>query len=227
MDKRDGKEKKVNELMNPSDVQAMRVAYTKGELSENDCPDDPWQLFNEWFHEARGSDQKEANAMVLSTIDEDGLPNSRVVLMKSFEDGCISFYTNLESKKADELNRSGAAALVFHWAQLERQVRARGTVSRVPDLEAKAYFKTRPRESQLGAWSSAQSSIVQSRSILLENYKKYEDRFPQDVPMPEFWGGFRVSIFEFEFWQGRIGRLHDRIQYSKQSGKWQQARLSP
>jgi pyridoxamine 5'-phosphate oxidase len=215
-------------MKNNADLGAMRVSYSRDSLTESECPDSPWSLFFQWFTDASSSPGFEANAMTLSTIDSESKPNSRIVLLKEFNESGFSFFTNLESSKASDLDFSPYASLLFFWFEQERQVRIKGKAEKLSDSEASAYFSTRPRESQLGAWASKQSSIIKSREALEQNFSRVEAQYPNKVPKPPFWGGYRVKPSEFEFWQGRVGRLHDRILYaSKDKKKWSLSRLAP
>ena len=166
--------------------------------------------------------------MVLSTVRSDGRPDSRVVLLKGIGESSISFYTNYESEKAVELKETPFASCCFWWPELQRQVRLRGSVVKVSREESAAYFSTRPRESQIGAWASQQSREISSREELEERVRKIEKRFHgKDVPLPDNWGGYRVELDEMEFWQGRSGRLHDRMRYRRRGRNWLRNRLSP
>ena len=192
-------------------------------------PSDPFQLFDEWFAEARASEPNDPEAMALATATPDAIPSVRMVLLKGHGREGFSFYTNLDSRKGAELAANPRAALLFHWKSLRRQVRVRGLVSRTTDAEADAYFASRPRGSQIGAWASQQSSAVESRAALDAAEQQIRERFEGgDVPRPDFWGGFRLVPDAVEFWQGRINRLHDRLRYDLQvDGSWQVVRLSP
>jgi pyridoxamine 5'-phosphate oxidase len=171
----------------------------------------------------------EANAMNLATISRDGRPTSRVVLLKGIENGKFVFYTNYQSAKGKELEINPACALTFFWPELERQVRIEGVASRVSEQQSLAYFQSRPRGSQIGAWSSPQSSIIDSRSILEERVAQLEKKFEgvDVLPKPNQWGGYEVDALMIEFWQGRPSRLHDRIQFNKVDGAWKIYRLAP
>lgn len=203
----------------------LRENYTQAGLLESEADASPFGQFQRWFDEALAAEILEANAMALATA----APAVRMVLLKGFDERGFQFYSNYGSAKAKELELNSAAALCFHWKELERQVRARGTVEKLSREESEAYFRERPRGSQIGAWCSAQSERIASRETLEQAQRHYEQRFrDQEVPMPECWGGYLMRPEEFEFWQGRPGRLHDRIHYSRdENHKWRISRLSP
>jgi pyridoxamine 5'-phosphate oxidase len=211
-----------------ADIAGLRRDYAKATLSERDVLPDPIAQFQRWFDEAVKAESLEPNAMSLATVGVGGQPSVRVVLLKGVDERGFVFFTDYRSRKADELNASAKAGLGFWWGELQRQVRIAGTVERVPREESAAYFKTRPRGSQLGAWSSKQSSVLSSRDELEKKVAATDKKFGDgDVPLPEHWGGYRVRPDEIEFWQGRESRLHDRVQYRRNAGAWTIARLSP
>lgn len=191
--------------------------------------DEPFDLFAAWMEEAKASEPNDPNAMALATADADGLPNVRMVLLKGFDTDGFVFYTNTESNKGGELLSNMQAALCFHWKSLRRQVRVRGQVSRVSEAEADAYFRSRPRDSRIGAWASQQSRPLESRFALEKavavNAAKYAIG---DVPRPPHWTGFRIAPSSMEFWMDKPFRLHDRVQFRRmQDGGWTKARLYP
>ncbi len=197
-------------------------------LSEETAGPNPLALFTEWYEDARRSGIYLPEAMTLATASKDGRPSSRLMLLKGFDERGFRFFTNYESRKAGDLTDNPHAALVFHWSRLQRQVRVEGKVVRVPEQESREYFATRPRGSQLGAWASNQSSPVEDRRHLNEAFREHEARFKgSDVPLPPFWGGYRVIPEAIEFWQGRANRLHDRLRYTLEEDGWTVARLSP
>lgn len=209
-------------------VSELRKRYTKGGLADDELPDEPMPLFKKWLEEAVNAEVPEPNAMALATVSAAGTPNVRMVLLKGVENGSITFYTNYGSKKAKDLAVNPAASCTFWWAELERQVRISGTVQKVLQTVSENYFGTRPRDSQIGAWASEQSRPVANRNELEEMFAKVEARFEgKDIPKPDDWGGFEIRIKEIEFWQGRPGRMHDRILYSLSIGKWNRQRLAP
>lgn len=196
------------------------------DLDRGGLADDPFGQFDRWFDEARAG-EKLPEAACLSTIDGDGYPDGRMVLLKARDPRGFSFYTNLNSSKGRALLARPRAALTFHWMSLERQVRVQGDVERVDDAEADAYFATRPRGSQLGAWASDQSEPIASRQVLLGRVAEIERLHPASVPRPPHWTGLRIVPLRVEFWQGRPDRLHDRFVYRREGPAWTLARLAP
>ena len=189
----------------------------------------PVAQFEKWFKDAVDAQIAEPNAMNLATISTNGRPTSRIVLLKGIEDGKFIFYTNYQSQKGYELEKNPACALTFFWPEIERQVRIEGVAERVSAEASDTYFKSRPRGSQVGAWASPQSSIIKDREILEQRAAEIEKRFAgqQFLPRPKQWGGYGVTPYEIEFWQGRPNRLHDRILYSQVDGAWKINRLAP
>lgn len=207
----------------------IRREYSMGALDENSVARDPVVQFEKWFQEAVRAAVSEPSAMMLATVTESGLPSARVVLLKGIEKGSFLFYTNHQSRKGKELDEHPVCALTFFWPELERQVRIEGVTTRIDDETATTYFQSRPRESQVGAWASPQSAVISGRAILEERVKEIEKRFEGQalLPKPKQWGGYRVEPHWIEFWQGRAGRLHDRILYSKDNDAWKISRLAP
>lgn len=215
-------------MINNNDTSKLRRAYSLKELSENTVLVDPTKQFAVWMNEAIESNLLEPNAMTLATASREGIPSARSVLLKGFDERGFVFYTNYESSKAKDLVNNPFASLLFFWIELERQVRITGKVEQVSQQESVKYFSLRPRDSQLGAWASKQSTVIENRHVLENQYEEMKKRFENiEIPLPTFWGGYRVIAYKFEFWQGRESRLHDRICYTLDSGNWKMKRLSP
>lgn len=215
------------------DLQNLRKNYSKGALVEDNVPDNPYTLFDEWFSEAKSHmSVDEVNAMSLTTLGIDGFPKSRIVLLKEVEKGCFIFYSNYTSEKAKSMKLHPKVSIHFFWPALERQIIIKGIVSKVSRDKSLSYFQTRPRGSQLGAWASDQSAVVNSRAALEEQLENYDSKFKnRDIPLPDHWGGYSISPISFEFWQGRPNRLHDRFLYtldnSINENNWSNNRLAP
>lgn len=188
---------------------------------------EPFVLFERWFKEAKEREPNDPNGMALATVDDHGLPDVRMVLLKDVSAEGFVFYTNAESAKGRQLEANPRAAILFHWKSLRRQVRARGTIALVSDEEADAYFASRPVESRLGAWASPQSRVIEDRQVLDDRYRDALARYGSDPPRPSYWGGYRVVPERVEFWQGRPGRMHDRVRYAREGSAWRIERLAP
>lgn len=190
--------------------------------------EDPFALFGAWLKEAEGSEPNDPNAMILATAAADGKPSARAVLLKGWDERGFVFYTNLQSRKSEEIKANPNAALLFYWKALHRQIRIEGMVSQVSDEQADAYYASRPRLSRIGAWASAQSRPLAAREIFEARVAEYEAKFPgEDVARPEFWSGWRVAPAYFEFWQDQQFRLHDRLTFTPAESGWRTAHLYP
>jgi pyridoxamine 5'-phosphate oxidase len=216
------------DLPSASEVAALRRDYMQRALNEADLAPDPVQQFARWFQEALDCPAiAEANAMVLSTVSPEGRPHARFILLKGFDASGFVFFTNYNSEKGRDLAADPRAALTFGWIEQERQIRVEGAVGQIPRSAVEAYFQTRPRGSRLGAWASNQSEVIPNRAVLEARLAEADARFPDDVPPPATWGGFRLAPERFEFWQGRTNRLHDRLRYRKDGAAWIIERLAP
>jgi len=210
-------------------VSSLRRSATGFALDREDLHEDPIIQFEDWFRYACETVPMDPNAVSISTVDSQNMPSSRTVLLKYFDANGFVFFTNFESKKAEHIEANPNVALLFFWSDAARQVKIRGTAERIPASETLKYFVSRPRGSQIGAWVSTQSSVISSRSLLEAKFQEIKKKFKnKDVPLPSFWGGYRVVPYEIEFWQGRRNRLHDRFQYTRrQDGGWDIERLAP
>ncbi len=210
-------------------VGGLRRSATGFALDREDLADDPIEQFEDWFGYACESVPMDPNAVSISTVDSQGRPSSRTVLLKYFDENGFVFFTNYESRKAHQIDSNPWVSMLFFWSDAARQVKIRGKAERIPTAESLKYFMSRPRGSQIGAWVSAQSSVISSRSLLESKFQEIKKKFKQkEIPLPDFWGGYRVVPEEIEFWQGRRNRLHDRFQYSRQhDGSWTIERLAP
>jgi pyridoxamine 5'-phosphate oxidase len=214
--------------MEPTNIADLRLDYKLASLDESDVDPSPFLQFEKWFQQALETQLKEPNAMTLATVDPECRPSARIVLLKGFDERGFVFFTNYESKKGQELAGNPNVALVFYWVELERQVRITGTVTKVTREESAAYFRTRPVSSRLGACISRQSAVIPGRDFLESEMARLAAEYSDDeVPLPDFWGGYRVKPDSFEFWQGRRSRLHDRIRYRPEGDSWTIERLSP
>ena len=210
------------------DVSQLRHSQVGEVLHRADLDASPFGQFESWFRDACNSSDLDPNAMALATVDERGQPHNRTVLLKFFDDSGFVFYTNYESKKAKQIESNENVALLFFWRDPGRQVIIRGRAEKVSTAQSLKYFATRPRGSQLGAWVSQQSSIITSRQLLEAKYEEMKRKFRnKEVPLPDFWGGYRVVPQAFEFWQGKSQRLHDRFQYTLDGDDWRIERLQP
>lgn len=209
-------------------IQGNREQYDKDQLLESDLTITPFELFTRWIKLAIDKGVNEPNAMTISTVDNDGQPSSRVVLMRGFDEKGIVFFTNYNSRKGFEISAHAKVALNYYWYDLNKQVRIEGNAKQAPAALSDDYFNSRPRESQIGAWASEQSRVLSNRKELEDRYAELTQKFEGNpVPRPPYWGGYIVEPFFFEFWQGRPDRLHDRFQYLLKGNKWIVSRLSP
>ena len=213
-------------MANNGDLSSLRKEFLQSGINKEDLKSSPVEQFSLWFSQAMESDIVEPTAMSLATSDDSiGI---RTVLLKYFDEKGFVFYTNYESKKSKQMQKNPQAAILFPWLALERQVKIIGKVEKISKLESLKYFSSRPKGSQIGAWASEQSSRISSRSILIEQFESMKKKFSNgEIPLPEFWGGYRVIPQSIEFWQGRANRLHDRFIYEREEGEWTISRLSP
>ena len=205
----------------------LRKSYERAELSEDASHADPLKQFDQWLTEAIAAQVPEPNAMTLATVASDLRPSTRIVLVKGYDERGIAWYTNYDSRKGQELAGNPYAALQFHWVELERVVRIEGRVEKVSAQDSDAYFASRPLDSRIGAWASPQSQVISGRTVLVTNAAKYSAQFMLNPPRPPHWGGYRLVPEQWQFWQGRKSRLHDRLRYRLQDGAWLRERLAP
>jgi pyridoxamine 5'-phosphate oxidase len=218
-----------NKDNNNQDVWSIRKEYKRSNLSEIELLKDPFDQFEKWYNEAIENKIEEPNAMALATADLSGKVSVRFVLLKGFDSAGYKFYTNYESNKGKQLGQNNQASIAIYWKELERQIRIEGVVEKLAEADSISYYKERPRDAKIGAWASKQSSIISSREELEQRYKDFDDKFKDiaDIPKPSNWGGYILKPQYFEFWQGRVGRLHDRFCYKKEELNWICNRLSP
>ncbi len=214
----------------------LRKSYERAKLSEDACHADPLRQFEQWLNEAISAEVPEPNAMTLTTVASNLRPSTRVVLIKGYDERGLTWFTNYDSRKGQELAGNPFAALQFHWVELERVVRIEGLVEKISAAESDAYFHSRPLDSRIGAWASPQSQVISGRSVLLANAAKYAAKFLLQPPRPPHWGGYRLKPDQWQFWQGRKNRLHDRLRYTLSPGDqaapvcqpiWIRERLAP
>lgn len=215
-------------MMGNTDISKLRRDYLFTDLDENKVKINPFDQFNVWMEEAIKADLIDPSAMILATADKNAVPAVRVVLLKRVDEEGLVFYTNYESKKGKDISENPQASLLFFWKELERQIRISGKVKKVSKKESESYFHSRPYESQLAALASKQSSIIPGRKHLENKFDELKNEFNgKEIPLPAYWGGFKLVPESFEFWQGRENRLHDRISYLKEKNKWKIVRLAP
>jgi pyridoxamine 5'-phosphate oxidase len=210
-------------------ISHIRKEYTRESLNEQDVAPNPLDQFTKWWEEALKSEIEEVNAMTIATVDKEGMPQARTVLLKAYDQNGFVFFTNYNSAKSMQLDANGNCCLLFFWKELERQVRINGTAAKISTKESIEYFNSRPDGSKIGAWASPQSLVVAGKAWLEETFEYYKERFKHgEIPKPPHWGGFRIKPTRIEFWQGRPSRLHDRILYSQgDAGVWKIERLAP
>ena len=206
-----------------------RREYEREALAISHLPGDPMELFSQWLQKALQMGIPDPTAMTLSTVDPEGNPSSRIVLLKKIEEGKLVFYTNYQSKKSRDIAANNRVAIHFYWPELEQQVRISGTVIAIKEEESDQYFRSRPYESKISAWLSPQSEVIPDRDYLEKQFDMYRKRFPdpEEIPRPDHWGGFAIYPRRIEFWQGGSKRLHDRIVYTRKGDQWSSARLAP
>ena len=215
-------------MTSPNDtLAALRKSYERAELDETHSAHEPLQQFERWLGDAIGAQVPEPNAMTLATVGSDLRPSTRIVLIKGYDARGIVWYTNYQSRKGQELAGNPYAALQFHWVELERVVRIEGRVEKVSAQDSDAYYASRPLDSRIGAWASPQSQVIPGRTVLVTNAAKYSAQFMLNPPRPPHWGGYRLVPEQWQFWQGRKSRLHDRLRYSLRNGEWVRERLAP
>lgn len=213
---------------NLNDIADLRREYTRGGLRRKDLPEQPLPLFNQWLKQACDAQLPDPTAMSLSTVDQSGQPYQRIVLLKRVDESGFVFFTNLGSRKAQHIKDNPRVSLLFPWHWLERQVMVLGQVEKLPVSEVLTYFSSRPRDSQIGAWVSHQSRHISTRGILEGKFLEMKQKFSQGkIPLPDFWGGYRIKPESVEFWQGGAHRLHDRFIYQRDGETWQITRLAP
>jgi len=207
--------------------ESLRVSYEQGELNESDINHNPLDQFNKWLAEAIKNEVPEPNAMVLATVNKDGQPGARNVLLKSADENGFIFFSNKNSDKASDLKQNPNCTLLFSWLSQHRQVIVKGKAEEISKDESNTYFQTRPYGSRISAWVSEQSQVIKNRAELEKRVKEFMDKYPENVPMPDHWGGYLVKPESIEFWQGRPSRLHDRIRFTKKSNAWTIERIAP
>jgi len=207
--------------------ESLRISYEQGELNESDITHNPFEQFNLWLQDAINNDVPEPNAMVLATVNKQGQPSARNVLLKSADENGFIFFSNKTSDKATELKDNANCSLLFSWLTQHRQVIVKGKAQEISTQDSNTYFQTRPYGSRISAWVSDQSKVIKNREELETKVKEFMDKYPENVPMPSFWGGYLVKPESIEFWQGRPSRLHDRIRFTKKANNWTIERISP
>jgi len=212
-----------------SKIVSLRKEYSSAFLNEEDVNQNPFKQFELWMHQAVEAEILEPHAMTVSTVSVEGKPSSRIVLLRGFDENGFVFYTNYNSHKGNEMAQNKYACLNFFWPDLERQIRIEGSISKIDQQISTAYFHSRPRESQIGAWASIQSAVIENRKVVEDAFVHFTEKFKdlEVIPKPEHWGGYNIKPTSIEFWQGRPSRLHDRLRYSLENSNWKIERLSP
>jgi pyridoxamine 5'-phosphate oxidase len=216
------------ELIN-NKIVSLRKEYSSAFLNEDDVNQNPFKQFELWMHQAVEAEILEPHAMTVSTVSSEGKPSSRIVLLRGFDENGFVFYTNYNSHKGNDMAQNKYACLNFFWPELERQIRIEGSIAKIDQQISTNYFHSRPRESQIGAWASAQSAVIANRKVVEDAFLHYTEKFKhlELIPKPENWGGYNIKPSSIEFWQGRPSRLHDRLKYTDSNGVWKIDRLSP
>lgn len=211
------------------DISQFRREYLRDGLTRDQLDPNPVEQFTQWFDQARQTDTSDPTAMILATVGKDGMPSQRTVLLKYYDEQGFVFFTNLESRKSTEIEGNPKVSLLMVWLDLERQIIINGIARKISTAESAKYFMTRPKDSQVAAWVSSQSNVISSRKMLMQKFGEMKRKFSEGkIPLPSFWGGYRVEPVEIEFWQGRENRLHDRFMYKRvESGGWTVERLAP
>jgi len=212
-----------------SKIVSLRKEYSSAFLNEEDVNQNPFKQFELWMHQAVEAEILEPHAMTVSTVSVEGKPSSRIVLLRGFDENGFVFYTNYNSHKGNEMAQNKYACLNFFWPELERQIRIEGSIVKIDQQISTAYFHSRPRESQIGAWASIQSAVIENRKVVEDAFVHFSEKFIdlEVIPKPEHWGGYNIKPTSIEFWQGRPSRLHDRLRYSEENSNWKIERLSP
>lgn len=210
------------------DISQYRREYLRDGLNREDLSENPIEMFTQWFEQARQLDASDPTAMILATVGADGMPSQRTVLLKYYDQDGFVFFTNFDSRKSREMAENNKVSLIMVWLELERQIIINGVAKKISTADSAKYFMSRPKDSQVAAWVSSQSNVISSRKMLMKKFSEMKNKFSQGkVPLPSFWGGYKVQPREIEFWQGRENRLHDRFLYKQSGSIWTAERLAP